>query len=98
VASAVVQQTCRKEFYVSPFAPMNSTYQSGWWPPGRVSVVIGELDAEGPLLAAAFSGFALDIVDSVATAATVARIRDAIGPLDLAVLNAGTLPGHRLPA
>src|SRR5271165_5005323 len=34
--------------------------------------------------------FALDIVDPVATAATVSHIRDAIGPLDLAVLNAGT--------
>jgi len=55
--TAVVKQTCRKEFYVSPFIPMNCTYQFRVLPPqGSVSVVIEELDAEGPLLAAAFSG------------------------------------------
>lgn len=55
--TAVVQQTCRKEFYVSPFIPMHCIYQFRVVPPqGNVSVLIEELDAEGPLLAAAFSG------------------------------------------
>jgi len=56
-AATVVQQTCRKEFYVSPFIPLDCTYQFRVVPPqDSVSILIEALDGEGPLLAAAFSG------------------------------------------
>lgn len=56
----------------------------------RTEADLESLVAEACGLPGKIHPFALDIVDPVATAATVARIRDSIGPLDLAVLNAGT--------
>ena len=53
----IVRQRSRKEFYVSPFIPMDCSYDFRIQPPGdKVRVVIREEDREGLLLAAAFSG------------------------------------------
>jgi DUF1365 family protein len=55
--TAPIHQSCRKEFFVSPFIPMNCDYEFKVVPPGdRVSIVIEEQDQEGLLLVAAFSG------------------------------------------
>jgi DUF1365 family protein len=55
--AATVHQTCRKQFYVSPFIPMNCTYRFQVLPPReRASVGIEEFDEVGPLLTATFSG------------------------------------------
>lgn len=67
---------------------------------GCVVAVSARTEADLQSLAIEASGlpgkihpFVLDVVDPVATAAAVAHIRDAIGPLDLAILNAGTHRG-----
>jgi len=53
----ILRQTCRKEFYVSPFIPMNCTYHFRVASPkDSLSIFIEEVDEEGVLLAAAFSG------------------------------------------
>jgi len=53
----VVRQSCDKDFYVSPFIPMDCRYQFRVQPPSdHTRVVIREEDSEGLLLAAAFSG------------------------------------------
>ena len=56
-SSNIIKQKCKKELYVSPFVPMDCTYNFFIQPPGdRVRVVIREEDGDGLLLAAAFSG------------------------------------------
>ena len=56
-ATPILRQTCRKEFYVSPFIPMNCTYHFRVASPqDSLSILIEEVDEEGVLLAAAFSG------------------------------------------
>ena len=56
-ATPILRQTCRKEFYVSPFIPMNCTYHFRVASPqDSLSILIEEVDDEGVLLAAAFSG------------------------------------------
>ncbi|RYE08856.1 MAG: DUF1365 domain-containing protein [Hyphomicrobiales bacterium] len=53
----VVEQSCAKELYVSPFVPMDCTYQFHIEPPGdKVMIRIDETDPEGMLLRAVFSG------------------------------------------
>ena len=53
----IIKQKCKKELYVSPFVPMDCTYNFFIQPPSdRVRVVIREEDGDGLLLAAAFSG------------------------------------------
>jgi DUF1365 family protein len=59
--AAVIDQTCEKEFYVSPFIGMAASYRFRVLPPSpigdngnQLSIVINESDAEGPLLDAAF--------------------------------------------
>lgn len=53
----VVRHAARKEFFVSPFMPMDCTYRFRITPPGpRVGVSILEDDAEGLLLTASFTG------------------------------------------
>lgn len=53
----VVEQSCAKELYVSPFVPMECVYRFRIEPPAeRVLVAIDETDAEGPLLKASFAG------------------------------------------
>ncbi len=52
-----LRQTCDKVFHVSPFIPMPMRYHFRMLPPGReIRWRILETDAEGPLLAATFSG------------------------------------------
>lgn len=52
-----VRHACAKAFFVSPFVPMDCTYDFTITPPGeRVQIVIREADAEGPLLTASFAG------------------------------------------
>jgi DUF1365 family protein len=53
----ILRQRCRKELYVSPFIPMEMTYDFRVHPPAAmVSVAIHTRDAEGALLYASFSG------------------------------------------
>jgi DUF1365 family protein len=60
----IIRQACRKEFFVSPFIPMNCSYEFKVAPPGeRVSIVIEEQDEEGLLLVAAFSGVRRSLTD-----------------------------------
>jgi len=54
---AGIRQQCDKLFYVSPFMPMAMRYHFRMLPPGaEIRWRILETDAEGPLLAATFSG------------------------------------------
>ena len=60
----IIKQRCSKEFYVSPFVPMECTYEFRIKPPGKeVSVVIREDDDDGLLLAATFSGRHIPLTD-----------------------------------
>ncbi len=60
----VVRQSCEKDFYVSPFIPMDCRYQFRVQPPSaHTRVVIREEDADGLLLAAAFSGSHRQLTD-----------------------------------
>lgn len=53
----VIQQSCDKHFYVSPFMDMALSYHFRIHPPAdRVSVAIETRDATGPLLEAVFAG------------------------------------------
>lgn len=57
VSPAGVRQMRDKIFYVSPFMDMDMRYHFRLLPPGeRIAVRILETDAEGPILAATFSG------------------------------------------
>src|SRR6185312_9204931 len=57
LSDAGIRQAEDKTFYVSPFIPMAMRYHFRLTPPGeKVRIRILETDAEGPLLAAAFSG------------------------------------------
>ncbi|AJY46583.1 DUF1365 domain-containing protein [Martelella endophytica] len=52
-----VRQSAEKQFYVSPFMPMDCVYHFAISPPeDAVSVRINETDPEGPLLYAGFAG------------------------------------------
>lgn len=56
-AEATVKHSCAKAMYVSPFIPMDCTYDFSIAPPDdKVRVAINESDAEGPLLFASFAG------------------------------------------
>lgn len=60
-----VQQACAKDFFVSPFVPMDCGYAFSILPPDeKIEVVIREHDAEGPLLVASFSGKREALTDS----------------------------------
>lgn len=60
----VVQQSCAKEFYVSPFMDLAMTYQFRVTPPAaRVSVGVAVSDATGPMLSAAFAGARVALTD-----------------------------------
>src|SRR6201994_3200176 len=57
ISAAGVRQEQDKLFYVSPFVEMTTRYRFRISPPGEgVRLRILEVDAEGPLLAASFSG------------------------------------------
>lgn len=54
---AVIRQSCRKAFHVSPFIGMDAEYRFRILPPGEsVAIVIREEDRDGLLLAASFRG------------------------------------------
>ena len=56
-SNRIIRQSCSKELYVSPFVPMECTYNFFVQPPGeKVRVVIREEDGDGLILAAAFTG------------------------------------------
>jgi DUF1365 family protein len=53
----ILRQTCRKAFFVSPFIPMNCAYHFRVAPPkDTVLISIEDIDEQGVLLRAAFSG------------------------------------------
>lgn len=57
ISESGIRQDRRKEFYVSPFLPMEMHYLFRMLPPGDgVRVRILEKDIEGPILSATFSG------------------------------------------
>lgn len=52
-----IRQHCNKDFYVSPFMPMETRYQFRMQPPEeRVAVLIRQCDDEGVVLNATFTG------------------------------------------
>ncbi|MES5098193.1 DUF1365 family protein [Agrobacterium sp. BA1120] len=55
--TGAVQHSCAKEMYVSPFVPMECTYDFRIQPPDeKVLVAINERDSQGELLFASFAG------------------------------------------
>jgi uncharacterized protein len=57
LTAAGLRQSCDKLFHVSPFIPMEMRYRFRMLPPGdEIRWRILETDAEGPLLAATFTG------------------------------------------
>jgi DUF1365 family protein len=64
-ADAVIDQQCRKAFYVSPFMDMAMTYQFRVAAPQqRVSVAISTADADGVMLVAALSASRRTLTDA----------------------------------
>ena len=62
--ATVVRQACAKEFYVSPFIPMQARYRFEIVPPAeQVAISIRQSDAEGPLLDASFVGVRVALSD-----------------------------------
>ncbi|NNE84180.1 MAG: DUF1365 domain-containing protein [Alphaproteobacteria bacterium] len=69
---AVQSHSFDKEFYVSPFIPMDCTYDMAVLPPGdRVSITVSEADPDGALLAATFNGEARTLTDRFLAASLV---------------------------
>jgi DUF1365 family protein len=57
ITAGGIRQTCDKIFHVSPFIPMQMRYHFRMLPPGdEIRWRILETDADGPLLAATFTG------------------------------------------
>lgn len=55
--AGVVRQSCDKRFYVSPFMDMAMAYDFAIRPPGEtISIGVDGRDADGPLIATAFTG------------------------------------------
>ena len=60
-----IRHACAKEFYVSPFLPMNCTYNFNIAPPAeRVQIAIREADDQGILLTASFTGTRGELTDA----------------------------------
>lgn len=63
-ADGSIKHSCAKQMYVSPFIPMDCSYQFKIAPPGEhVQVSINEADGEGPLLYASFAGKRRELTD-----------------------------------
>jgi DUF1365 family protein len=63
-ASAIVRQRIQKRHYVSPFVPMEASYEFFIKPPtDRISIRIDEYDADGFLLRAVFAGKRRSLTD-----------------------------------
>jgi DUF1365 family protein len=61
----LIEQGADKGFYVSPFMDMDLAYGFRILPPGeRVSVAVDVSDAQGRVLAAAFSGTRIELTDA----------------------------------
>ncbi|WP_421723119.1 DUF1365 domain-containing protein [Bauldia sp.] len=61
---SVVRQSCRKQFFVSPFMEMDCTYDFRIAVPGeKTTVSIAQRDSEGPLLSAVFRGKRKPLID-----------------------------------
>ena len=61
----VIEQSCVKELYVSPFVPMDCQYKFRIEPPDdRVLIGIDESDSQGLLLKAAFAGKRQPLTDA----------------------------------
>jgi hypothetical protein len=70
----VVRHSCAKAFFVSPFMPMDCTYQFTIHAPDEaVSVSIVERDAEGTLLTATFAGQRTPLTDGALARALLAH-------------------------
>jgi DUF1365 family protein len=83
-AGAVIEQECRKLFYVSPFMDMDMDYAFRVGMPGdRISVAIRAADKDGLLLAAALSGNRQALTD-----ATLLRLLSIYPLLTLKVIGA----------
>lgn len=60
-----LRHDCRKDFYVSPFLPMDMQYRFRLQPPGaRVALAIDAVDATGPVLAAVMSARRRPLTDA----------------------------------
>ncbi|WP_275782463.1 DUF1365 domain-containing protein [Pararhizobium gei] len=82
LSDAGVRQDCDKVFHVSPFIPMAMRYNFRMLPPGEdIRWRILETDAEGPLLAAVFSGRKLPL-----TTAGILRLVARIPHLTIKIL------------
>lgn len=65
-AGGAIRHACAKAMYVSPFVPMDCTYEFDILPPqSKVKVAINERDQEGDLLFASFVGSRSDLTDRV---------------------------------
>jgi uncharacterized protein len=61
----VIEQTCAKELYVSPFVPMDCAYNFRIEAPGeKVLISIDETDPQGLLLKASFAGARQPLTDA----------------------------------
>ena len=61
----LIRQTCRKEFYVSPFLPMDCEYHFKVRPPGeRISIAIHQTRDQEPVLDAWFTGKRMPLSDA----------------------------------
>ncbi|MEQ1899483.1 MAG: DUF1365 domain-containing protein [Devosia sp.] len=68
-----ISHSCAKELYVSPFVPMDCTYNFLIAPPDeKVLVRINETDGEGLLLVASFAGTRRELTDATLLKALVA--------------------------
>jgi uncharacterized protein len=65
-APDIVQQSCAKEFYVSPFMAMDCRYEFRLSPPDeRLAVYIRQTDRSGPILHASLEGERAPLCDAV---------------------------------
>jgi hypothetical protein len=70
----VIQQSCPKCFYVSPFMDMAMTYHFRIVPPAaRVAVAMETRDADGPMLHAVFAGNRRELTDAALLRAFLAH-------------------------
>ena len=70
--TGIVDQTCQKQFYVSPFMDMNLIYDFRVVPPAAsVAVTVKARDAEGPVITTCFSGRRRELTDATLLGAFV---------------------------
>lgn len=63
-SGGTIRQTCNKAFYVSPFMDMDAAYRFRLSPPDeKISVLIDQIDDQGIMLKASFTGRARPFAD-----------------------------------